>query len=72
MYIDKSLNVLEVMIDPTSRVIPQTRFGYPLEDSEPALSLRELEDNMLIPLLPISTENRFQIEIAKEIVTNDS
>jgi len=67
MYIDKTLNLLEVIIDPTSRVVPQTRFGYPLEDSEPVLSLHELEDSMLIPLLPISTKNRSKIKADKEL-----
>jgi acetolactate synthase-1/2/3 large subunit len=58
MYIDNNINLLEVMIDPSSKVVPQSRFGYPIEDSEPALSLMDMEENMLIPLLPISKESR--------------
>ena len=51
MYSDNSINFLEVIIDPHSKVIPQTRYGYPLEDSEPILSREELRTNMLIPIL---------------------
>jgi acetolactate synthase-1/2/3 large subunit len=51
MYSDNSINFLEVVIDPHSKVIPQTRYGYPLEDSEPILSREELRSNMLIPIL---------------------
>lgn len=58
MYIDNNINLLEVVIDPSSKVVPQSRFGYPIEDSEPALSLMDMEENMLIPLLPISKESR--------------
>jgi len=58
LYIDDDINLLEVVIDPSSNVIPQSRFGYPIEDSEPALSIQEMEENMLIPLLPISKESR--------------
>lgn len=51
MYVKETVNFLEVIIDPTSKVIPQTRFGYPLEDSEPILTREELKSNMLIPLV---------------------
>jgi len=51
MYSDNSIGFLEVIIDPHSKVIPQTRYGYPLEDSEPILSREELRANMLIPIL---------------------
>ena len=51
MYSDNSIDFLEVVIDPHSKVIPQTRYGYPLEDSEPILSRDELRSNMLIPIL---------------------
>ena len=51
MYSDNSIDFLEVVIDPHSKVIPQTRYGYPLEDSEPILSREELRSNMLIPIL---------------------
>ena len=51
MYSDNSIDFLEVIIDPHSKVIPQTRYGYPLEDSEPILSREELRANMLIPIL---------------------
>lgn len=58
MYIDNDINVLEVVIDASSKVVPLMRAGFPLEDSEPALSIQELEENMLIPLLQISRESR--------------
>ncbi|MHB9023836.1 MAG: thiamine pyrophosphate-binding protein [Armatimonadota bacterium] len=37
-----------VVISPDHRVIPQVRFGRPLEDSEPYLDRQELAANMLI------------------------
>ena len=51
MYESQEINFLEVVIDPDSKVVPQTRFGYPLEDSEPALSREELLENMIIPTI---------------------
>jgi acetolactate synthase-1/2/3 large subunit len=51
MYIDNSIKFLEVRINPDSKVIPQTRYGYPLEDSEPILSREDLKANMIIPIL---------------------
>jgi acetolactate synthase-1/2/3 large subunit len=51
MYRKKNIDFLEVMIDPNSKVVPQARFGFPLEDSEPKLSRQELKANMIIPLL---------------------
>jgi len=50
MYSDNSIGFLEVVIDPYSKVIPQTRYGYPLEDSEPILSREELRAKMLNPI----------------------
>ena len=51
MYIDNTIKFLEVRINPNSQVIPQTRYGYPLEDSEPILSREDLKANMIIPIL---------------------
>ncbi len=51
LYSDNSIRFLEVRIDPNSKVIPQTRYGYPLEDSEPILSRDELRANMIIPII---------------------
>jgi acetolactate synthase-1/2/3 large subunit len=51
LYIDNSIGFLEVKINDNSKVIPQTRYGYPLEDSEPILSRDELRSNMIIPIL---------------------
>jgi acetolactate synthase-1/2/3 large subunit len=44
--------MLEVVIPPQHRVIPQVKFGKPNEDSEPLLSRKEFYDNMIIK--PIS------------------
>ena len=38
----------DVQIDPKHRVIPQVRFGRPLEDSEPFLERQEFFENMII------------------------
>lgn len=43
-----------VRIPATSRVIPQSRFGYPIEDSEPLLPRDEFLSNMIVQPLPIS------------------
>lgn len=42
---------MEVMIDPEAQLIPQARYGYPIEDSEPSLSRDTLRGEMLIPIL---------------------
>ena len=44
--------MLEVVIPPQHRVIPQVKFGKPNEDPEPLLSRKEFYDNMIIK--PIS------------------
>jgi len=51
MYRLNNLNFLEIMIDPESCVIPQVKFGKPLEDSEPYLDRTEIVKHMLIPLI---------------------
>jgi hypothetical protein len=43
-----------VFIPSTARVIPQSRFGYPIEDSEPLLPREEFLSNMLVKPLPVS------------------
>jgi hypothetical protein len=45
LYIENSIGFLEVKINDDSKVIPQTRYGYPLEDSEPILSREDLRSN---------------------------
>lgn len=44
--------MLEVIISPQHRVIPQVKFGKPNEDLEPLLSRKEFYSNMIIK--PIS------------------
>jgi acetolactate synthase-1/2/3 large subunit len=51
MYEKETTQFLEVIIEPDSEVNPQARFGYPIEDSEPALSQADLESHMIIPIL---------------------
>jgi acetolactate synthase-1/2/3 large subunit len=51
LFLDNSIGFLEVEINKDAKVIPQTRFGYPLEDSEPELPKEELIENMIIPVL---------------------
>jgi hypothetical protein len=51
LFLDNSIGFLEVEINKDAKVIPQTRFGYPLEDSEPELPKEELIENIIIPVL---------------------
>jgi acetolactate synthase-1/2/3 large subunit len=44
----------DVHIPSTARVEPQSRFGFPLEDSEPLLPRAEFLDNMIVPALDVS------------------
>lgn len=37
-----------VMLAPDRRVVPQVKFGYPLEDSEPLLERQEFMQNMIV------------------------
>ncbi len=41
-----------IEINPKHRVIPQVKFGRPLEDPEPLLARKEFNDNMMVKLLP--------------------
>jgi len=44
---------VEVMISPSARVVPQARFGFPIEDGEPALDRDEFHRNMIVkPYVP--------------------
>jgi len=40
--------LVEVMIAPSARVIPQARFGFPIEDGDPALDRDEFLGNMIV------------------------
>lgn len=48
--------LIDVHIPRTERVIPQAKFGYPIEDSEPLLPREEFLSNMIVPPLPKSLE----------------
>ena len=39
---------IEIIVDENERVIPQSKFGYPIEDSEPLLPREEFRANMII------------------------
>jgi acetolactate synthase-1/2/3 large subunit len=43
-----------VRIPSKARVIPQSRFGFPIEDSEPLLPRDEFMKNMIVDPLPVS------------------
>lgn len=46
--------LVEVMIPPSARVIPQARFGFPIEDGDPPLERDEFLSNMIVkPYSPI-------------------
>ena len=41
-------SIIEVLVDSKQRVNPQSRFGFPIEDSDPMLPRKEFNSNMLI------------------------
>ncbi|MFH1353959.1 MAG: thiamine pyrophosphate-binding protein [bacterium] len=45
-----------VKVDISHRVLPQVKFGRPLEDSEPLLPRRELIENMIVEPLDVSLD----------------
>ena len=45
----------DVRIPSTQRVRPQSRFGYPIEDSEPLLPRKEFLQNMIVAPMEVST-----------------
>ena len=47
-YKKRMPRIIEIKIHPNERVTPQSRFGYPIEDSEPMLSRKEFNSNMII------------------------
>jgi acetolactate synthase-1/2/3 large subunit len=47
---------IDVRIPRTERVIPQAKFGYPIEDAEPLLPRPEFLKNMIVAPLPKSLE----------------
>jgi acetolactate synthase-1/2/3 large subunit len=46
----------DIRVPPESRVIPQVRFGRPIEDSEPFLDRGEFFENMIVEPLDVSRE----------------
>ena len=48
--------LVDVRIPSSRRVMPQSRFGYPIEDSEPLLPRKEFLDNMITSPMPKSLE----------------
>lgn len=47
-----------VIISPEHRVLPQTKFGFPIEDAEPLLPRAEFLKNMLVKPLPVSINEK--------------
>ena len=47
-YENRKPRIIEVIVDSNQRVSPQSRFGYPIEDSDPMLSRKEFNSNMII------------------------
>jgi acetolactate synthase-1/2/3 large subunit len=45
---------VRVVISSAQRVVPQVRFGYPLEDGEPFIDRDEFVDNMIVKPMPAS------------------
>jgi acetolactate synthase-1/2/3 large subunit len=48
----------DVVIPRQARVVPQSRFGFPIEDAEPLLPRREFLANMLIQPMPVSLSDQ--------------
>jgi acetolactate synthase-1/2/3 large subunit len=48
--------LVDVRLARTERVIPQAKFGYPIEDAEPLLPRSEFLSNMIVPPVPKSLE----------------
>lgn len=48
--------VIDLHIDRWHRVIPQSRFGRPIEDSEPLLNRDEFLENMIVKPMPVSMD----------------
>lgn len=48
--------LVDIKVPRTERVTPQSRFGYPIEDSEPLLPRDEFLANMIVSPLPKSLE----------------
>lgn len=56
---DRSV-LCDVVIPSSHRVIPQVKFGYPIEDSEPLLPRDEFMGNMIVPPLTVSLSGSIQ------------
>ena len=50
----KGPSLCNVIISAEHRVLPQAKFGYPIEDAEPLLPRDEFMKNMIVKPLPIS------------------
>ena len=50
MIYNKISNIIlnEIVIDENDRVLPQSRFGYPIEDADPLMDRKEFLENMII------------------------
>ena len=48
--------LVDVQIPSDQRVVPQSKFGYPIEDAEPLLPRDEFSRNMIVEPMPISRE----------------
>jgi acetolactate synthase-1/2/3 large subunit len=48
--------LVDIRVPASRRVVPQSRFGYPIEDSEPLLPREEFLDNMVVKPMPKSLE----------------
>lgn len=46
----------DVVIPPEHRVIPQCRYGRPIEDAEPLLARKEFLENMIVEPMAVSLE----------------
>lgn len=48
--------LVDIRVPSSRRVVPQSRFGYPIEDSEPLLPREEFLNNMVVKPMPKSLE----------------
>ena len=52
LFSDDLPSFLEVDINPDAQLIPQAKYGQPLEDADPLLPWEELKEQMIIEPLP--------------------
>lgn len=76
-YTDRKARLLDVRISPNAGVVPQCKFGFPIEDADPPLPLEEFLRNMIVDPLDISLHRERDAYLAqphgiqKESVTDD-